>query len=359
MSDTLALDLRGRLGSFELDAKVTLPAEGVTVVFGRSGSGKTTLLRAIAGLERMQGSVRAGTSSWQDDAAGTFVRPEARRIGFVFQEAALFPHLTVKRNLDYAEARASGESRPDRASVIERLGLGALLARSPGDLSGGERQRVAIARALLSNPVLLLMDEPLAALDLGARDSILGHLEALPATLSAPLLYVTHSVDEASRLGERVVWLEAGRVRAVGSPGEIFGRLDLGLSLGDEAGGLIEASVRRHDPAYALTELESAWGPVFTHRLAASEGRRVVLRARARDVSLALERETKSSIMNVFDAEVTALEQISAGETLVALGCPRDPKQALLARVMKKSADELGLKPGLRVLARVKGVSLR
>jgi molybdate transport system ATP-binding protein len=356
----LVAQLSGRRGAFALDARLELPGSGTTVLFGASGSGKTTLLRCIAGLERMDGHVSVGGTLWQDDARGIFIAPERRRVGYVFQEAALLPHLSVARNLDYAARRAlqDGE-RVERDAIVSWLGLGALLERRPGGLSGGERQRVAIARALLSRPRILLMDEPLAALDAGARETILEHLDGIRRRLSIPVLYVTHSVDEAARLGERVAWIDGGSVTRVGAPDDVFGRVEAGRALGDDAGAVIRARVLRHDEQYALTELASDWGAIFVRRLHLAEGEWVHVRARARDVSIALDREERSSIMNVFAARVAAVEDVGAGETLVLLECPADPAQHLLARVMRRSAVELRLTVGSPVYARIKGVTVR
>jgi molybdate transport system ATP-binding protein len=263
----------------------------------------------------------------------------------------------VAQNLAYARERARTGAVSD--AVVEGLELAPLLDRRPDSLSGGERQRVAIARALLSNPLLLLMDEPLSALDVAARARSLDLLERLRAELSIPMLYVTHAVDEAARLADRVAWLDAGRVLTVASPDAVFSRLDVGRELGDEAGGLIRARVAHHDDDYTLTELESDFGRLFVHRLDAPIGKSVLLRVRARDVSISLEREAKSSILNELATRVVELQPFGRGEVLVRLECPADPEQRLLARVMKKSAEELGLRPGLDVYARVKGVTLR
>jgi len=360
MSTRVEIDLTGRRGDFALEARLDVPAKGVTVVFGRSGSGKTTLLRAVAGLTQMAGRVAVGGVLWQDAGVGTFLPPERRRVGYVFQESLLFPHLSVRGNLEYARRRASTDALAGRlADVMGGLAIEPLLDRSPAGLSGGERQRVAIARALLSNPALLLLDEPLSALDSAARSDIVTLLETLFSELPLPVLYVTHAVEEASRLADRVAWLDAGRVRALGAPDQVFGRIDVAAALGDDASGLIRARVERHDDHYALTELRSDFGTLHVHRLRAPVGKQILLRARARDVSIALEREANSSIMNVFATEVVELSTVTPGETLVRLACPTAREQTLLARVMTKSADDLGLAPGLRVFARVKGVTLR
>ena len=353
---SLEIVMRGRRGSFELDVELDLPATGVTAIFGRSGCGKTTLLRALAGLERMQGRVRVGAKIWQQ--GDQFLPPEQRLVGYVFQEAALLPHLSVRGNLEYALKRAT-TARIGLSQAVEWLALHELLERRPAQLSGGERQRVAMARALVRNPELLLMDEPLAALDLEARAAILGHLERLFDELSVPVLYVTHATDEVARLAQRVVWLDAGRVRAVAPPEVLFARLELGASLGDDAAAFVRARVLRHDDAYHLSELETAWGTLFVPRLTAAVGALVRLRLRARDVSIALGPEDKSSILNVFAAQIAELTSVSAAEVLVRLTCPSDPDQAVLARLTRKSVDELGLSPGREVYARVKGVSVR
>lgn len=353
---TLDIALQGRRGSFDLDVCFEVPAMGVTAIFGRSGSGKTTVLRAVAGLERMQGRVSIAGQSWQDGEH--FLAPEQRLVGYVFQEAALLPHLSVRGNLEYALRRAR-TPRTSLLDAIEWLALERLLERRAVDLSGGERQRVAIARALLRGPALLLMDEPLAALDVAARDVILGHLEHLRDELRVPVLYVTHATDEVARLADRVVWLEGGRVRDVAPPEALFARLDMGTQLGEDAATFVSARVIRHDHAYHLTELESAWGVMFVQRLNADSGSLVRVRLRARDISIALHEEQQTSILNVFAARVRGLLPVTAGEVLVQLECPSDPEQAVLARVTKKSVDDLGLRQGLEVYARVKGVSVR
>jgi molybdate transport system ATP-binding protein len=239
------------------------------------------------------------------------------------------------------------------------LGISEQLERSPSTLSGGERQRVAVARALVSSPVLMLMDEPIAALDAAARSAVLGHLEHMRRGLEIPMLYVTHAVDEVARLGDRVVWLDQGKVRGTGTPGEVLGRLDVGMSLGDEAGGFVDAVVRQHDPAYHLTELECAWGRIVISQVAAEPGEVLTLRVRASDVSIGLERERSSSILNVFEGLVQALAEDSPGQVLVRLVCPTDDSLALLARVTRRSVEHLELAPGLSVYLRVKGVSVR
>ena len=353
---TLAIALRGRRGSFELEVEFDAALAGVTAIFGRSGSGKTTLLRAVAGLERMQGRVVVGGKIWQD--ADHFLAPEERLVGYVFQEAALLPHMSVQGNLAYARKRAKSQ-RVSPAQVVDWLELHHLLDRMPSQLSGGERQRVALARALVRSPELLVMDEPLASLDLPARDAILGHLERLHDELAVPVLYVTHATDEVARLADRVVWLDQGRVRGVASPEALFAELEMGESLGDDAAAFVPARVLRHDESYHLSELETAWGVLFVPRLTVGVGAPARIRIRARDVSIALGCEHKTSILNVFRARIGEVLPVSAAEVLVRLSCPSAPEQAVLARLTKKSADEMALHDGLEVYARVKGVSVR
>ncbi|HEY8944310.1 MAG TPA: molybdenum ABC transporter ATP-binding protein [Polyangiaceae bacterium] len=357
MSGELDVQLAGRRGDFVLDARFRIPACGVSALFGRSGSGKTTLLRAVAGLERLNGVLRFRGHCWQDETS--FVPAERRRIGYVFQEPALFPHLSVLENLRYAAKRARAGSAVPQQSAIEWAGIGALLTRRPDTLSGGERQRVAIARALVSDAVLLLMDEPLAALDSAARGAILNRLEQVRRNLQIPTLYVTHAVDEVARLADRVIWIDEGRVRAVGTPGELLSRLELGLNLGDEAGGLVPAVTKAHDDVYHLTELDSVWGTFRVPRLESEPGAPVMLRIRANDVSVGLAPDSASSILNVLPGEVEALEEAAPGQILLRLTCPADRTQALLARVTRRSVQELKLIPGTRVFLRVKSVNVR
>jgi molybdate transport system ATP-binding protein len=296
--------------------------------------------------------------SWQDETV--FVPPHRRRIGYVFQEALLFPHLTVRDNLYYGYERAPAtERRISVDSAVEWMNLGPLLDRAPDTLSGGERQRAAIARALVTSPRLLLMDEPLASLDAASKDEILAALEGVVVGLELPVVYVSHRIEEIARIGDELLWLEAGSVRAAGPLGALLGRLDMGKALGDDAGGVIEATVRRHDERYHLSVVDSAWGELWTHRLTHRVGDRVRLRIRARDVSLSLGSEERSSILNVFFADVTGIAERAPGEVLVQLGCPTAPGETLLASITEKSRVDLGLEKGNRVLARVKSVSVR
>jgi molybdate transport system ATP-binding protein len=343
-----------RATGFTLDVELALPGRGVSALFGPSGCGKTTVLRALAGLERAAGTVRVQGEAWQDDAAGTFVPTHRRPLGYVIQDAALFPHLSVRANIEYGRRR-SGAPRDGVPPLVELLGLGPLLERRPALLSGGERQRVAIARALATAPRLLLMDEPLAALDAARKAEILPYLERLHRDLSLPIVLVTHALDEVARLADHLVLMDAGRVRAAGPMATLLARPDLPLAQADEAGVVIEAVVAEHDAAYGLLRLAFDGGALWVGQHgAAGLGDRVRARVLARDVSLARERPMQTSILNLLPAVVRSL-QPGPHTVLVELTVGRQP---LLARITRKSADGLALQVGDRVIAQVKGVAL-
>jgi molybdate transport system ATP-binding protein len=307
---------------FTLDVDLNVPARGVTMLFGPSGCGKTTLLRAIAGLEHCAGGfLRVGEMVWQEE--GLFVPPHRRSLGYVFQEPSLFAHLSVRRNLEYGLRRVpEGERRVSLERAIELLRIGHLLGRRPGQLSGGERQRVAIARALAVSPRLLLMDEPLAALDLMRKQEILPYLESLHRELDIPVLYVSHFPDEVARLGDHLVLMEAGRVRAAGPIAGMLTRLDLPLAQGGDAEALIEVTVAGHDAGYELTYLDFPGGRFTVTRKELPLGERVRLRVVARDVSLTLERQSGTSILNALPhhAQVRGPARAEARKTGLCAG---------------------------------------
>lgn len=356
----LTARVRTRVGSFALDCELAAPGAGVTCVMGPSGAGKTTLLRCLAGLHRAEEAVvRLDGETWQDEAAGRFLPAHRRAVGYVIQQPTLFPHLTVAGNLDYARRRAGRRRRVDPAGIVAALGLGPLLERSPTRLSGGERQRVALARALLAAPALLLLDEPLAALDLPTAGGILERVRRLARELEVPALWVTHAPWEAARAGDRLLWMEGGRITASGGVGELLSRLDLGGALGEEAGSVVEARLVRHDEAHYLSVLASPWGELWVRRLDGEPGAAVRVHVRARDVSLSLEEGPPTSILNVLRLEVLELSEVAPGEVLVRLGGRAEPgAPAILAAVTSRSRDLLGLAPGLPVWVRVKSVSL-
>jgi len=342
-------------GEFVLDAELTAPERGVSALFGPSGCGKTTLLRAIAGLEKNpDGYLKVGDAIWQDGEY--FLPPHRRPLGYVFQEASLFPHLSVRGNLEYGLKRvAENRRRLVLDEAAELLGVESLLARRPGDLSGGERQRVAIARALLTSPRLLLMDEPLAALDNRSKSEILPFLERLHQELEIPVLYVSHAPDEVARLADHLVLMEGGKIRAAGPIAEMLTRVDLSLAHGDEAESIIEATVTGQDDTFHLTYLEFPGGHFSVPRKELPLGRSVRLRILARDVSLALECHSGTSILNVFPARVAAVAEENPAQVMVRLEAGGIP---LLARITRKSAAALGVEPGRSLYAQVKSVAL-
>lgn len=351
----LALDR----GDLRLDVDLALPGQGITVLFGPSGSGKTTVLRCVAGLERAAGEVRIGGEAWQDDVAGTFLPTWRRPLGYVFQEASLFPHLDVAGNLRYAQRRAtSGDEGPDLAEVVQLLGLGALLARGVHDLSGGERQRVAIARALATRPKLLLLDEPLASLDPARRKEVLPWLEGLRDRLGLPMLYVTHSADEMARLADTVVLLDQGRVLAAEPPEDVLGRLDLPLAADEDAGALIEGRVAQRDAAWHLARIDLEGGSLWVRDEGLAAGTPVRVRVLARDVSVATASAAPgtTSVQNLLPCTVQAVVPGNhPSQVTVRLSCG---PQALLARITARGADQLGLAPGREVWAQVKSAAL-
>lgn len=357
-STTIDASLQLEREHFRLDASFTVPARGITALFGPSGCGKTTLLRSIAGLEKhARGHVRIGHSVWQD--ATTFLPTHQRALGYVFQEASLFNHLSVRGNLEYGFKRIVAELRRiSFEQAVDLLGLEPLLMRQSATLSGGERQRVAIARALLTSPQLLLMDEPLSALDHQRKQEILPFFERLHAELDIPMLYVSHAPDEVARLADYLVLLDKGQVRASGPIAEMLTRADLPLAHDHDAGAIIDATVIWLDADYHLASVAFAGGHIAIAEQQLSVGDNVRLRILARDVSLTLEHQTGTSILNIIPATVTALSEDSPsnkGQLLVQLDAAGTP---LLARVTHKSADALKLAPGISVFAQVKSVAL-
>ncbi|TVR60224.1 MAG: molybdenum ABC transporter ATP-binding protein [Candidatus Competibacteraceae bacterium] len=342
---------------FTLDVDLDLPGRGVTALFGHSGSGKTTLLRCLAGLERQSsGSLRFKGEVWQDSARGVFLPTHQRPIGYVFQEASLFPHLSVWKNLDYGRKRVNSGHRVSLDHAVELLGIGHLLDRMPDRLSGGERQRVAIARALATSPRLLLMDEPLAALDLKRKSEILPYLERLHDELEIPVFYVSHSPDEVARLADHVVLLAEGRVMAQGGLRETLARLDLPTAFTEDAGVVIEAVVAEHDEAYHLTRLDFPGGSAVVAHRPEAIGHRLRFRVHARDVSLALARAEGTSITNLLPATVTEIADADTpAHVLVRLDAGGTP---LIARITRRSRDHLGVTPGQPLWAQIKAVAL-
>ncbi|MCL1861712.1 MAG: molybdenum ABC transporter ATP-binding protein [Proteobacteria bacterium] len=341
---------------FTLDVDLSMSETGITALFGPSGSGKTTILRCMAGLERpREGFLSVAGEVWQDERRGIFLPTHKRPLGLVFQEASLFPHLSVRENLRYGMKRA-GNSEGFEA-MLDLLGIHPLLDRAPGSLSGGERQRVAIARALLTRPRLLLMDEPLAALDMKRKLEILPYLERLRDELSIPVLYVSHSLDEVARLAGHLVLIENGRVTASGSLTSILARPDLAAAFAGETGAVLETTVVERE-ADGLTRLEFPGGKLYIAGDAHAPGKRLRCRIHASDVSLSLSAHTDTSILNTLPATVAAVaEADTPGHVLVQLQL-MDGETLLLARVTERSRQALTIAPGLTVIAQVKSVAI-
>jgi molybdate transport system ATP-binding protein len=349
---------RLRRGDLHLDVEVDLPAAGLTAIFGPSGAGKTSCLRVLAGLDRAEGEVRLGNEVWQDDARGIFVPTHERPLGYVFQDARLFPHLSVRKNLDYGRARRAGPGGTTTFDeMVERMGLGSLLERRPAHLSGGEQRRVAIARALLAGPRLVLMDEPLASLDVAFRTDLLPYLERLRDGASVPIVYVTHSLDEVCRLADHLVLLESGRVKASAPTAAALARLDLPTAVFDDAGVVLMTRVVAHDDRDELTCVAFEGGSLWLARSNRPVGASVRVRVLARDVSLACEPPGSSSILNVLRVRVEETSDHGPDRVNVRLSTG-DGGPSLLARVTRRSRDALGLVPGAAVYAMVKSVAL-
>ena len=353
----LEVDIEHRLGAFDLDIRFR-SGRGLTALFGRSGSGKTSVVNAIAGLIRpLRGRIVADEAVLLDTERGICAPTHRRGVGYVFQEGRLFPHLTVRHNLLFGRWFASGRARSaGLEDVVELLGIGALLDRRPGRLSGGEKQRVAIGRALLAGPRLLLMDEPLASLDARRKDEILPYLERLRDQANVPIIYVSHSVAEVTRLATTIVLISDGRVHAVGPVQEVMGRADLYPLAGRfEAGAVLLVHVARHDPQWGLTELAGSFGKLVVPRLEVPVGTALRIRVRARDVILAVTRPSGISALNVVEGQVETLIPIEEGTLEVQL---RASNQRLLARVTRRSGEALGLAPGRQVFAVIKSVAI-
>jgi molybdate transport system ATP-binding protein len=347
---------RGVAGGFALDVEFAMPGRGVTALFGVSGCGKTSTLRCIAGLERVRdGYLNVNGDIWQDRRQ--FLPTHRRALGYVFQEPSLFAHLDVRRNLEFGLRRvAAAQRRVQFDEVVSLLGLDDLLRRRPEQLSGGQRQRAAIARALLTSPKLLLLDEPLANLDVDSKAEIMPWLERLTQRLQLPVLLVSHAPAEVQRLADHMLYMEQGRVRAAGPLNELLTRPDLPLAHMDEAGSVVAATVSAHDSEYHLTYVAVPGGRLAVSMRDLAIGQRVRVRVLARDVSLALEPPVHSSISNALPVRIVDIGgDRDAAQALVRLDLAGTP---LLARITRRSVAVLNLQPGQTIYAQVKSVAL-
>ncbi len=355
---SIEIAVRQRYGNFDLDAAFRVERNGITALFGPSGAGKTTVLYAIAGLLRPEGGrIAIDGRVVFDEAAGVFVPPRERRVGYVFQDARLFPHFTVERNLRFGWRR-SANPMPETgiAGIVLLLGLAPLLQRKPANLSGGEKARVALGRALLASPEVLLLDEPLAALDAARKNEILPYLERLRDEARLPMIYVSHSLDEVSRLAQEIVILKQGGVAASGPIFDVLTDLRLPDFTGASPfGAIIETTVARHIASSGLTALSFAGGELLVPRMEHAIGTRLRTHIRAEDVMIALEEPRAISANNVLSATIDGLRESTPEHIDLRLLCGATP---LIARITRASGKRLELRQGLQVFAIVKSVTV-
>ncbi|ATU91372.1 molybdenum ABC transporter ATP-binding protein [Phyllobacterium zundukense] len=354
---SLVFQATDTLGKFVLDAAFT-SNRGVTALFGRSGSGKTSVIRIIAGLTRPdQGKVVFDGDVLVDTQKRIFVPKHKRRFATVFQEGRLFPHLTVRQNLNYGRWFVPKLERADNLStIVELLGIGALLDRRPGKLSGGEKQRIAIGRALLSSPRLLLMDEPLAALDDARKMEILPYLEALRDELDIPIVYVSHSVAEVARIADRVIVMSDGKVAMAGAAADVLSQPSISIvSDRREAGSLVEGRVEHYDSRHRLATIGFKSSKIYVSGTEIGEGKAVRVHILAKDVMLSTVRPEQLSALNILEGTISAINVDKTGTVDVQIDCGGTP---VLARITELSFERLGLLQGLRVFAIIKTVAL-
>nr|WP_319513434.1 molybdenum ABC transporter ATP-binding protein [uncultured Cohaesibacter sp.] len=363
-SDMISAHFKGPQGSFMLDAAFALPAAGITALFGPSGCGKTSVLRCIAGLNAMkEGFFSLKGDIWQDKSS--FLPAHKRPVGYVFQEASLFPHLSVEQNLVYGQKRSrpldpSDTARLDQNDVIELLGIGPLLKRSPNKLSGGERQRVAIGRALLSCPSILLMDEPMAALDRFSKNEILPYLERLHDELKIPMLYVSHDIGEVERLADQMVLMEQGKVKAAGPLQSLLSNPDLSLASMPDAASVLGGTLTAMDDAFGISTIMVSGLPFYVPGVKGPIKRPIRLRIEASDVALSRHMpEGSSSILNTPTVTIETIQPFGNHMANIFLTLGEDlDRQTLIARISNKSLHALDLKVDDRLQAMIKSVSM-
>ena len=353
-----------RPDDFRLDVDLNTPDTGVTGIFGRSGAGKTTLLKVVAGLLRPDFvRIQVGSSVLCDTQHGAWVPPERRRIGYVFQDTRLFPHLNVRGNLLFGRRfNPPPDSKAlEFGAIVSLLNLEPLLNRDVHKLSGGESQRVAIGRALLANPRLLLLDEPLAALDASHKSEILPYLEGLRHTLDLPILYVSHSLGEIRRLATWLAVIDDGEIKAFGSVEDITGQMDLSpLAEGGDTGTVLAATVSGHEKAHGLTRLSASGQTLMVTSLDLAEGTHVRVQVRPQDVALALERSENLSVLNILEGTIHSVLESPRRPVVdvqVNIGTQKRPVQ-LWAQITRLASERLALQTGMPVYALIKAVSL-
>ncbi len=341
---------------FTLDVTLQLPSAGVSALFGRSGSGKTTCLRAMAGLEKLPNSYFSiDDTVWQDSKKGIFVPPHQREIGYVFQESSLFAHLSVRDNLNFGRRRVlPGARKVKFKNICNILGLTALLERPPSSLSGGERQRVSIARALLTSPKLLLMDEPLSALDHALKSEVLPYLERLQQALSIPIVYVSHAPDEVARLADYIAIIDHGKLIKSGDLAKVMLDPSAGVLFNGQRSSLFYTHIVAHHDDN-LTELTIGPLSLLVPKINQPMNSKLRCRINATDVSLCLSPPIDSSITNILAGTITHIEEITqSAERIITLKI--SPQQYLLATITYASTKRLKLHLGSSVWAQIKSV---
>lgn len=356
--NNITVRLKGAIESFSLDVDFTVPARGVTALFGQSGCGKSSVLRCIAGLQRVEyGFLQINDLVWQDETS--FVPAHERPVGYVFQEASLFPHMNVHKNLEFglkrSKVKINGAKFDD---VVSLLGLENLLSRAPQRLSGGERQRVAIGRALLSRPSILLMDEPMAALDQMSKDEIIPYLERLHGSLDIPMIYVSHDMSEVQRLADTMVFLEDGEVRATGPIENVLTDTSLPIAHAREASVVVNASVKSVSKEDGLTKLDVCGAELLVPGLVGDVGKNVRVRIAANDVSLAVVEPSQTTILNVLPVVVMDVSAINETQVNVLCAIGGEGGAQILARITKRSQDTFKFSTSQHIFAQVKGVSM-
>ncbi|MBE7638215.1 molybdenum ABC transporter ATP-binding protein [Sneathiella sp. P13V-1] len=352
--------LNGVLGSFPFDVDISIPAKGVTAVFGPSGCGKTTLLRCFAGLEpAIKGSLKVGDQEWQNET--TFIPSHKRRVGYVFQEPSLFDHLDVQGNLEYGLKRRNSKMEESRQeAIIDLLGIRQLLDRKTDKLSGGEKQRISIARALLSGPEILLMDEPLSALDKSSKSEIIPFFHKLQSTLDIPILYVSHDLAELEQFADHIVLMENGRVAGSGPILEVLSGSDSPLSQGPEAAVLLDGTITSYDAEYDLTCLQSGDCVFHLPGNIGEIGTNKRLHINASDVGIALNPKSADlSYLNLIEGIITDIQPLTHGKVNVCISPSRDgAAPMIISSITRKSLDSLSLQKGQTVTAMIKSIAL-
>ncbi|UXM94947.1 molybdenum ABC transporter ATP-binding protein [Bartonella sp. HY329] len=354
---TIEVCVHGKLGTFDLDVAFKAPITGITALFGPSGCGKTSVLRAIAGLNHLNGKISIGDDIWQDDKQ--FVPIYKRKIGYVFQEASLFPHLNVRKNLCYAFDKSLTGAKQYFDEVVDMLNIGHLIDRSPKNLSGGERQRVAIGRALLSSPQVLLMDEPLSALDMATRTEIMPFIERLRDQLKLPIFYITHDINEVERLADTLILMEQGKLLGAGKLQDLQADMSLPLAQQRNAAVNLNAHIDHWDEDSGLCAFSVKGARFFAPLEKTPQSTEMRIRIAANDVSISLQNPQKTSILNVINAVILSKTSINSHEILVSLSLGDDNQGAhILCRLSRYSWQNLNLKIGMKIFAQVKGIAL-